>query len=149
MAIRMAIIFLVIAVFAAAAPAALSNTLDEAGQPNLIGNETWTPNAGSVTQLEYSNLDNAGYDPQVYVADSNGNQVFEPDDYIWFESNGTIKTVVGGKLDGETSAEISYEYDRSTEEQRQWASMLSQIPNVMGLALPIFALLFALMVVRG
>lgn len=149
MALRMAVILIIIAIFAAAAPTALSETLNEAGENVDVTDETWTPTAGSVTTLDQSNKDNVAYDEAVVVRDSNGNRVYSPEDYRWFESNGTIKTVTGGQLDGETSATIDYSYQATTEQQRSFAALMSQIPNIYGLALPVFALLFALLVVRG
>lgn len=149
MGLRIVIVFFVIAIFAAAAPAALSATLDEAGEQTAITNESFTPSAGSVTTLDQSNLDNSDYSDTVAVFDGSNNRVYEDDDYIWFESNGTIKTVTGGELDGDTSATISYSVKQTTAQQRGFASMFSQIPSVMGLALPIFALLIFLAVVRG
>jgi len=146
---RIVIMFFVIAIAAAAAPAALSATLDEAGEQTTIDNETWTPSAGSVTTLEQSNLANTDYDDDVVVTGENGNRVYEGDDYVWIEGNGTIKTVTGGELDGDASAEISYGYQQTTAQQRGFASMFSQIPNVMGLALPLFALLTVVIFFRG
>lgn len=146
---RIVIMFLVLAFCVAAAAPALSATLNEAGENERITNETFTPSAGSVTTLDQSSLSNTVYDDDVTVFDSSNNRVYEPDDFVWFESNGTIKTVAGGELDGDTSATVSYSYQQTTEQQRGFASMFSQIPRVMGLALPALALLTALIFFRG
>lgn len=146
---RMLFMLLILAIFTASAVPALSATLNEAGDDRLVTNETWSPSAGSVTTLERSNLDNTVYDDDVVVRDDGNNRTYEGDDYVWFESNGTIKTVTGGELDGDTSATVSYGFQTTTAQQRGFAAMFSQVPNVMGMALPVFALLFLLVVVRG
>lgn len=146
---RMLFMLLILAIFTASAVPALSATLNEAGDDRLVTNETWSPSAGSVTTLERSNLDNTVYDDDVVVRDDGNNRTYEGDDYVWFESNGTVKAVAGGELDGDSSATISYAYQTTTAEQRGFAAMFAQIPNVMGMALPVFALLFLLVVVRG
>jgi len=146
---RILFVFFVIAIVAAASAPAISATLNEAGERTSITNESFTPNAGSVTTLEQSKLDNTVYDDSVTVYDDTNDRVYEGDDYQWFESNGTIKTVTGGELDGDTSATVSYSFQSTTETQRGFAAMFSQIPNVMGLALPVFALLMVLVLFRG
>lgn len=146
---RIVIMFLVLAICATAAAPALSATLNEAGDDETITNESFTPKAGSVTTLERSSLSNTKYVDDVAVFDDGNDRVFEPDDYQWFERNGTIKTVTGGQLDGATSATVTYSYQQTTERQRGFASMFSQIPRVMGLALPALALLTALIFFRG
>lgn len=111
-------------------------------------NESWTPNAGSVTQLDDSELDNAYYDNETTVYNTSGTdavEMTEGTDYEWIETNGTVKALTGGGLDGASEATITYSYQLTTDEEERIAGMLAQIPRVVGVALPVLALLFLLL----
>lgn len=108
-------------------------------------NESWTPNAGSVTQLDDSELDNAYYDNETTVYNSTDVEMAEGSDYEWIESNGTVKALTGGDLAGEPNATITYSYQLTTDEEERIAGMLAQIPRVAGVVLPVLALLFLLL----
>lgn len=146
---RALIMLLMVGVFAAMAVTALSASLEQAGDDTTITNESWSPTAGSVTTLDDSNIDDAYYDESVTVYDDTNDVMSEGDDYIWYPGNGTVKTVTGGALDGDTSATITYGYQLTTDEQQGMASMLAQVPNAVGLAMPAFILIFLLVFVRG
>lgn len=128
--------------------AALQAGLISGGDDITNVNETWTPNAGSVTQLEDSELDNAYYDNTTTVYNTTGSTAVEMDegtDYEWIESNGTVKAIAGGGLDGATEATITYSYQLTTDEEERIAGMLAQVPRIAGVALPVFGVLFLLL----
>lgn len=115
-------------------------------------NETWTPSAGSVTQLDDSNLDNGYYDNETTVyntSDDSATEMEEGTDYEWFESNGTVKALSGGGLDGATEATITYSYQLTTDEEERIAGMLAQVPRAAGVFLPLFGIVVLLLFLRG
>lgn len=128
---------------------ALEASLENAGDDTLIVNESWTPNAGSITVLNESERGGAYYSNQTTVYDENGTLMDRGDDYLWFQNNGTVQAVVGGNLDGDSSALITYEYQQTTAEQRGFAGMLSNIPGVLGWIFPVFIFLIALRFLAG
>jgi len=128
--------------------AAYQASLAEAGEDYAVTNETWTPDAGNVTALEESNRNGVYYSENVSVYES-GQELDAGTDYRWFSDNGTIKALAGGQLDGAVSANITYEYQVTTAAQRDLAGVAGQVPRMAGLALPLGALLFLLLLVRG
>lgn len=126
--------------------------LENAGEDHSVTNETWTPNTGSVTQLDNSERAGAYYDNETAVYNTTGTSAVEMEegtDYVWFESNGTVKAVSGGGLDGATEATISYSFQQTTEEQRQWTEALAQIPSAIGLLFPAMLFVLFLVILRG
>lgn len=130
-----------IAIIAMVATAGLQAGLENAGEDRVVTNETWTPDAGNVTTLDESNRNGAYYAHNVTVYNSTDVKMDRGSDYEWFVGNGTVKALTGGDLDGEQNATITYSYQQTTAEQRQLAALLGQLPRLMGLALPIGALL--------
>lgn len=120
-----------------------------AGEQRTITGESWTPEAGSVTQLDHSGLPNAYYADSVTVEDSNGNLMDAGVDYEWFEDNGTIKALSGGGLDGETSATIDYEYRQTTENQRALIGIVAMLPRILGIVAPLLGVALLLLFLRG
>lgn len=140
---KAAVVALALIVLAIAGVQLFQAGLATAGQKEVISDESFTPTAGSVEQLDRSNLNNAYYNDTVNVEDENGSRSFNGTDYIWFQENGTIKPLAGGNLDGDASATIDYSYRRTTAEQRGFAQMLATIPDVLPyLALALFAIAF-------
>ncbi len=127
----------------------LSAAAASAGDQRTITDESWTPEAGTVTQLEHSGLAHAYYDETVTVEDSNGNLMDAGEDYVWYEANGTVKAVTGGGLDGESSATIDYEYRRTTSDQRAIISIAGILPEVMGALVPLLGVALLLIMLRG
>jgi len=146
---RIAGVFIGLAILAAVAVFGLQTALAGAGQQETIDSETFTPNAGTVQTLDRSKLDDTFYNDTVAVADENGERSFEGEDYKWFDRNGTIKPLVGGNLDGDASATITYSYRRTTETQRELTALLSNIPRGMALILPLGFVLAAIAALRG
>lgn len=109
-----------------------------AAEDRTVQNETFTPDAGNITALEHSTQDHTWYGKNVTVYDENGTLMDYGDDYLWFQTNGTLKTVVGGGLDGDTEGKVTYSYSQTTEEQRELAQIPSLIPTI--LAVVVFAL---------
>lgn len=141
-----------LAVLAMLAVGGFQVALENAGEDHTVTNETWTPSPGSVTQLDNSERTGAYYDNETTVYNTTGSTAEEMDegtDYVWFEGNGTVKAVSGGGLDGATEATISYSFQQTTEEQRQWARALSNIPSAIGLAFPVMLFILFLVILRG
>jgi len=138
-----------IAILASTAVYGLQAGLETAGEDHTNTNETWTPDAGNVTTLDDSNRTGAYYDKNVTVYDENDTLMDPGTDYEWYPGNGTIKTLTSGGLDNDSDALITYQYQQTTREQRQFARVLSHIPQLMGLALPLGALLVFLLFIRG
>lgn len=120
-----------------------------AGTDHDITDESWTPDAGNVTTLNHSNLEHTYYDETVTVHDSNGNLMDVGQDYVWYESNGTIKTVAGGDLDGETSATIDYGYQTTTSDDRALIKVVGIFPQVLGALVPLFGVAMLLIILNG
>lgn len=57
----------------------------------------------------------------------------EGDDYQWFESNGTIKTLSGGQLAGDSTANITYEYSQTNRVQQDFAGLFASGLDIAGL----------------
>lgn len=148
---RIVLAIVVLAVFGMLGVMGMDAILASNTERTDIDNETWTPDAGNVTELEDSNLEAADYDPveNVSVFDENDTEMTAGTDFEWFEDNGTVKALEGGGLDGDSSANISYGYERPPAEQVTMSSILAQIPAVMGFILPVGALVFLLLLVRG
>lgn len=136
-------------IIAAMAFSGLQVGLDDAGDDVDVQNESWTPDPGNFTTLDHSNLDNANYDDAVTVKDNNGDVVDPNVDYVWNDTEGTVKAVVGGALDGAPSATISYGYEQSTADQRGVAQTLAIPWRALGAGLPLFALVVLLLLMRG
>jgi len=147
---RLAGVFIVIAILLATMVVGLDAALADAGTREEISDESFTPNAGTVQSLDRSNLGNTVYyDSNVSVRDENGERSFEGTDYEWFESNGTIKPLVGGNLDGDASATIDYAYRETTERQRTMAQLAAVVPQGGALILPLGFVLVAFAALRG
>jgi len=123
---------------------AVDASLENAGENVTNQGESFTPDAGNVTNLTDSHIDGAYYDHEVTVTDENGNPSQNGTDYIWFVRNGTIKTITGGNLDGDTTATIDYGYRLPTDQQRQFATLLALLPQVIAVIIPVFVFVLAL-----
>lgn len=120
----------VVAVFGLAIVAILAvygfqAALADAGENNLVVNETFTPSASTVTELDNSGQTGAYYDNETTVYDENSTVMDRGSDYLWYESNGTVEAVSGGGLDGDSEATITYAYQQTTSEQRGIAEALT------------------------
>lgn len=146
---RLLVVFFALAVLMAGSVVALQAGLEDGGEEYEIVNETWTPDAGNVTVLDESNRPGAFYDPTVMVYDETGAEVDKGDDYLWYDENGTVQAVTGGQLDGDTSANITYSFSQTTEQQRRFVALLGQVPRAVGLALPIGVVIAFLAFARG
>lgn len=146
---RIILVFVALAVIATVGVAGLQAGLESAGEDTVISNESWTPDAGNVTTLEESSRAGAYYSHNVTVYDETGAEMDYGTDYIWYSDNGTVKALVGGGLDGDASAKITYGYQQTTAEQRNMAGMLGHIPQFAGLALPLGAVLLLFAIIRG
>lgn len=111
--------------------------LATAGKDYVVTNETWQPDAGNVTQLENSGLPGGYYGNETAVYDENQTLQDRGTDYVWFQSNGTVKALTGGGLDGDSSATISYTYQQTTEEQRGMAKVLNMVPTFLVVVIPL------------
>lgn len=146
---RIAGVFIALAILAAMAVFGLQTALAGAGTKETIDSESFTPNAGTVQTLDRSKLDHTYYNETVQVVDENGDRSFEGDDYEWFDRNGTIKPLTGGNLDGDSSATITYSYRQTSQQQRQLTALLANIPQGLALILPLGFVLAGIAALRG
>lgn len=136
-----------LAVLAIVSIIGLQAALISSGEDITVDDETWTPNTGSYVALDDSNLDRAYYDNDTTVyntTNNNGTEMEQGVDYEWNETDGTIKAVSGEGLDGATEANITYSYQRTTEEQERLAAMAAQLPRAVAVILPALAALVLL-----
>lgn len=123
--------------------------LSDAGDDVTVTNETWTPDAGNWTDLDKSNIEFASYDETVTVRDENETLMDRGTDYDWNSTDGTVFTIIGGGLDGDANATITYDYQVSTGQQRTFAATLGVLPQVVGAILPLFAVVVLLRIAGG
>lgn len=140
---------IVIVLLAAGAVYAFSVTLEASGTDHTIENETWTPDAGSETDLDNSYRTGAYYDEEVTVRDENGTLASDGDDYTWDDVNGTVTALQGGILENDSSATITYAFSQTSQEQRDFAAVLSMIPEAAGAMALLIPVLMALAIIRG
>lgn len=124
--------------------AAVDEAIQSGGTTHSITDETWTPQTGTFVELNESKL-SVRYDRTVVVRDENNTQMLAGDDYEWNQSNGTVKALAGGRLDGDSSASIDYAYVALTDSQEQFASMTGDGLDAIA-PLVIFCLLIGLFV---
>lgn len=146
---RVAFLLLALAVIGIVGVQTFQTGLADAGDDVEIDGETFEPDAGNVTQLEQSDRSGVYYDATVTVTDENGNQSIAGTDYRWNQTNGTITTLAGGNLEGDSQATIDYGYEAPNDTQQGMAALLSQIPTTIGFLLPAGLVLVLLAIVRG
>lgn len=115
-------------------------SLMAAAEDRTIENETFTPDVGNITTLEYSTMNHTWYGDRVDVYDENGTAMTNETDYLWYPSNGTLRTLAGGDLAADSEGKITYSFAQTTAEQRQ----LAQIPNLIPLILAVMVFLLPL-----
>jgi len=140
--VRAVIAFVVLAILAVAGTAVFGAALDSGGVSERVANESFTPDAGNVTQLDESGRSDAIYADTVTVRDANDSVVEAGSDYEWIASNGTVRALAGGELANDSTASITYEYNRISQDRRDLTGLLAQTPRIVGLLLPLGAVLF-------
>lgn len=123
--------------------------LADAGEDYTVVNETFTPGAGTITELENSNLTGGYYDNATEVYDGNGTEMDAGTDYTWLESNGTIRTLAGGGLDGDSEATITYSYQQTSKEQRGIAKALTALGPLVEVGMILGGVMLLLGILRG
>lgn len=100
-----------VAVIVLAGAAAVDAGVSATGQQQTFS-ESFVPSAGAVTALDQSELDPVRYFHESNVTVTNGSGVVMAAgvDYEWIRSNGTVETLAGGRLDGDSTADITYGY---------------------------------------
>jgi len=146
---RAVVAILAIVIVGAVGVYSLGFAAENAGVDHDIGGEDFTPTAGTVTTLDHSNLEHTTYDEDVEVRDNNGELMDPQNDYVWFDDNGTIKTVTGGDLDGANGATIDYEYQTTTDDQRAMISIVAMFPDVLGVLAPLLGVALLFIFLRG
>lgn len=96
-----------------------------------VENESWTVDAGSITQLDNSDRD-VVYNDSVTVRDENDTVVAADGNYSWLAGNGTVKALSGSSelSDGE-SATITYRYTEPSNAQNL-AKSVGMLPVTLG-----------------
>lgn len=141
--------FVALVILAIMAVAGFQMALINAGEDVTVVNETFTPSADTVITLDDSNIDGAFYEESVVVYNNSSVEMTEGTDYTWFQKNGTIKPLSGGDLAPDDEGTITYSYQETTQEQRDMAQILGFLPEILGFALPLLALLAFLVFARG
>ena len=118
-----------------------------AGEQQTILNETWVPNTAAATNLVQSNLAGVIYDPYPVVK-TNGTtnpKILAVDgvDYTFYNTNGTVQAIAGGKLDGLTDASIDYMYVAPNKATSTQLTMLSNLIQSLGALLPLILIVVA------
>ena len=118
------------------------------GEQQVILNETWVPNTAAATNLVQSNLDGVIYDPYPVVK-TNGTTTpkvltVEGIDYKFYNTNGTVQAIAGGKLDGLTDASIDYSYVAPNKAAQTQLNMLAGLIKSLGAILPLILIVVAL-----
>lgn len=108
-----------VAVLVLAGIAAVDAGVSQVGQKQSFS-ESFTPSAGDVTQLNQSDLDPVRYFDVSNVTVTNASDVIMAPgvDFEWLQSNGTVQTITGGRLDGDPSATITYGYRTTSDTVR-------------------------------
>lgn len=140
---------IVIALLAVGAVFAFSVTLEASGTDHTVDNESWTPDAGSVTELDNSYRTGAHFSDDVIVRDENGTLASEGEDFSWDSVNGTVTALQGGMLEGDSSATISYAFAQTSQQQRDLAAVLAIVPDVVGALVILVPVLMVLAIIRG
>ena len=139
------VVLVSLAIILIAGVTGINAAVKASGPATTVSDENFTPNAGNVTELSQSNVKTAIYDRQVVVLDENGTRMLEDNDFYWHEDNGTLETIEGGDLDGDTSASISYGYNEPGGEVRGFASIVGYGMDIMSF----FIIVLGLGVVLG
>lgn len=146
---RAIIAIVAIAIIAVAAPVFFQAALEDAGRDHTVTNETFSPTADTIVQLDDSNRTGAYYEYNATVYNNTDVEMEDGTDYEWFSQNGTIKPLSGGDLAGDGQSKITYSFQQTTPEQRRFADALGLIPQAMGYLLLVGIFLMAVLVVRG
>lgn len=97
-----------------------------------VTNETFTPDGGSLSVFENSQLNRASYDETVTVRNSSDGSVFdESSNYTWFSTNGTLETTANSDLANASEATITYGYSGQTLEQTATTNIIVDLMGVM------------------
>lgn len=139
---------LMVAVLTAGLPYVLDASIDDSKHLNSVDSETWTPQTGTPTVLDNSELARADYNDTVTVRNSSGATMTEGSDYTWHETNGTVEALSGGDLDGESSAEIDYGWTGQTKRQERMTDILVD-GNAVLVPMSVFAFVVLLVAVVG
>lgn len=106
------------------------DTVRTSANAQVVENESWTVNEGTVTTLDESNRD-VVYSDEVTVRQSG--TVYEANgNYSWIQSNGTIRASTGSDLTDGSSAEVTYDYSVPSEQQRLQRDILMFVPGTVG-----------------
>jgi len=111
---------------------AVDASLEANGDRKVIDNETFTPNPGNLTTLSDSKIEEARYNNTVRVWNDSEVEMEAETDYEWYSDNGTLKTIAGGRLAGDSQGNITYGYLLLTEEQAEMEALVTLIPTIIG-----------------
>ena len=118
-----------------------------AGEQQTVLNETWIPNTAAATTLVHSDLAGVIYDPYPVVK-TNGTttpKILTVDgvDYTFYNNNGTVQAIAGGKLDGLSNASIDYMYVAPNKAASTQLTMLANLIQSLGAILPLLLIVVA------
>lgn len=150
---RIVIAFVILAILGVVAAVGAQNTIEAGGNDVTVDNETWDPQpTGEVTQLDDSEQANTFYDAEVRVWDTTGTDPVEMTagtDYEWLPRNGTVRPLANGSLEDATEASITYGYTENTDRETDMLALSAHLPTIIGLALPLFAIILLARFIGG
>lgn len=136
-------------ILASAGLLGINAAYEDAGDDHRVVNETWTPDAGNWTTLDESNRNGAFYDNDTTVYNASDAEMDRGTDYEWNDSAGTVRALVGGDLDGDSSAKITYAFQQTTADQRRLVALAGELPRLVGTVAPVFAVVILLLFIKG
>lgn len=109
---RLIITAVAVALLVAGGVAAVDLGVAETGQQESVSESFTPPTTSGTTVLNQSQLDGVRYFPveNITVTDENGTLMVPSEDFAWDRPNGTVETLAGGRLAGDSSANIEYGY---------------------------------------
>ena len=87
------------------------------------------------------------FDDETNVTNGSGVGMVEPDDYVWYESNGTLE-VQSDRMANEIDASIQYSFSRPTQQQSQLADQLATLFSA-GYFLPVVIIVALIILAAG
>lgn len=136
-----------VALIVAGGVAAVDQGIAETGQQASFSEKFNPPSSQAVTVLDQSQLDSVRYFSvqNVTVTGNTGTLMIPGEDFEWNRNNGTITTLSGGRLAGQSSANISYGYRITADNQKAVGQLAADGAEVSGIL--VFVVVVAAVVV--
>lgn len=109
---------------------AVQDSMDRGGEPYTVQGESIADSpltGGQTYEVDNANVPNARFQNRVEVRNGTGEMMVADEDYVWYPSNGSVKVVTGGRIDGDEEMTITYAYNVPTDEQRELTTIVGQL----------------------